>query len=184
MTDFIYTDVFYPRNSSVIETVFYNASNEQMVVRLLNGVLAGYDNVDVGLYANFKTQNTFRGGSVGGFWNTMIKPYMSGFDTSEIENFLTVEESEAIDNTLGLEVNDKGVDVTEKFTTVDVGEPVVDPGYNAVPKSRYEVIYTETVTVSKTKVIYANNENEALEAFRDSQDEDITIRITELNRRF
>lgn len=89
--DFVYTDHFAARNSSVIDDVYYNSDSQRLVVRLLSGSAAGYERVPADVFNGFKNENDSWSGSVGSYWNSWIKPNFTGFSTGEIENYVSAE---------------------------------------------------------------------------------------------
>jgi hypothetical protein len=91
MTDFVYDRSFNTEGtSSVIKAAYYDSIDEELVVELHSGVLAGYQHVNSDVFTAMYYTNKSRiegneYSSVGNYWNVWVKPNFEGFDTTGIE---------------------------------------------------------------------------------------------------
>lgn len=147
--DFFYTDHEKVTNSTVISDLYYNSNDQSLVVVLHSGVKAGYQNVPGDVYRNFAAENTGFYGSVGAYWNSWIKTYFQGLDTSGVENFVdlnaeTTEEEDVIFN-----------GVSEAETTPDVvndEQALWTVGFVEDGMTNELSVYAESLTDAVSKV--------------------------------
>lgn len=101
MSAFEYTDHHFSEASSAIDDVYYNEKTQELVIETYSGSLAGYYGVPREVYDAFVLEDTARayGGSLGGYWNTIIKPNFKGFSTSYISNFKQLDTTPVLNET-------------------------------------------------------------------------------------
>lgn len=105
MTDVVYDREFDTEGTStVIDRVYYSTKDKLLFVQLHrtdwhgDPILAGYQDVPADVFTALETtnQNRIKGdqnASVGSYWNLWIKPYFTGYDTSEVELVSAEEEA-------------------------------------------------------------------------------------------
>ena len=69
-----YYDQSFKADSTSIDEVFYNGNTKELVVKFLNGNLAGYWGVQVGIFNQFRSAS-----STGQFYNTNVRGWFKGF---------------------------------------------------------------------------------------------------------
>ena len=69
-----YTD-YFKASSGIIDEVYYDIRNYELYVRLNNGTVCGYDEVEPETFKNFRDAT-----SAGNYWNVMVKRFYPGLD--------------------------------------------------------------------------------------------------------
>src|SRR5688572_26562954 len=93
MSVFHYTN-YYQANSSAVSELYYDGYSNKLIVVTHNGTHAGYTGVDPDTYEHMVVADRSQTGSLGRFWNHMIKGNFSGFDTSDIHAYTRRTENE------------------------------------------------------------------------------------------
>lgn len=89
MSKFVYTDEVNVYGSSVLDHLYYDEDADRLLVKLVNGTLAGYEAVSKDRWDAFKLAAQDWNTSTGAYWNTWVKNEYPGFSTGDIDDVVS-----------------------------------------------------------------------------------------------